>query len=104
MNNSDFEQYVLEQSFNEFCRSSCKEILRGTETSVKWVRSEIIYSDFDHSLIRFDGSEDECRYVVYFKVFHSENEDRYETVPVVLRKDRFIEIQDVEKAIEKVNE
>ena len=86
----DFEERKMEYDFNKFCRESCEEILSKDE-SVKWRKSEIIYSDLDHSLVRFDGKDDEKDVHIYFRVFHSENDDRYEAVPVVLKDDKLIE-------------
>ena len=54
MTDMDFEERKMEYDFNKFCRESCEEILSKDE-SVKWRKSEIIYSDLDHSLVRFDG-------------------------------------------------
>ena len=36
---------------------------------------------------------------IYFRVFHSENDNRYEAVPVVLKDDKLIEAKSVEDAI-----
>lgn len=100
LNKFDPEDYQrkMEYDFNKFCRESCEEILSKDE-SVKWRKSEIIYSDLDHSLVRFDGKDDEKDVHIYFRVFHSENDDRYEAVPVVLKDDKLIEAKSVEDAI-----
>lgn len=71
MTDMDFEERKMEYDFNKFCRESCEEILSKDE-SVKWRKSEIIYSDLDHSLVRFDGKDDEKDVHIYFRVFHSE--------------------------------
>ena len=94
----DFEERKMEYDFNKFCRESCEEILSKDE-SVKCRKSEIIYSDLDHSLVRFDGKDDEKDVHIYFRVFHSENDDRYEAVPVVLKDNKLIEAKSVEDAI-----
>ena len=98
MTDMDFEERKMEYDFNKFCRESCEEILSKAE-SVKWRKSEIIYSDLDHSLVRFDGKDDEKEVHIYFRVFHSENDERYEAVPVVLKDDKLIEAKSVEDAI-----
>lgn len=95
--NMDFEERKMEYDFNKFCRESCEEILKAE--SVKWRKSEIIYSDLDHSLVRFDGKDDEKDVHIYFRVFHSENDNRYEAVPVVLKDDKLIAAKSVEDAI-----
>ena len=48
MTDMDFEERKMEYDFNKFCRESCEEILSKDE-SVKWRKSEIIYSDLDHN-------------------------------------------------------
>ena len=47
------------------------------------------------------GKDDEKDVHIYFRVFHfhSENDDRYEAVPVVLKDDKLIEAKSVEDAI-----
>lgn len=100
MTDMDFEERKMEYDFNKFCLESCEEILSEDESvKVKWRKSEIIYSDLDHSLVRFDGKDDEKDVHIYFRVFHSENDDRYEAVPVVLKDDKLIEAKSVEDAI-----
>lgn len=97
MNENYVEERKSEYEFNKFCKVSCEEILLKDE-SVKWKKSEIIYSDMDHSLVRFDNDNGTH---IYFKVFHSENDNRYEAVPVVLKNTRFMEVKNVADAIRR---
>lgn len=100
---TDFEERKMEYDFNKFCRESCEEILslqQDQDASIDWKKSEIVYSDMDHTLVRFDDNNNNGTHI-YFKVFHSENDDRYEAVPVALNNTRFVEVENVADAIRR---
>lgn len=96
----DFERRKREYDYNKFCKDSCRQLLEEEmgEAIYTQEQAEIVYSDIDHSLVRFDLKGGET---VYFKVFHSETEGRYKTVPVVLREQdhKFHEVASIKEAV-----
>lgn len=97
----DFKMRKQERDFDTFCKEMCQDFFdKSYEEEIEQTQSKVVYSDIDHSLVCFDLTDGKS---VYFKVFHSENEERYEAVPVVIHSNdnKFVEVDSVKEAIRK---